>query len=233
MSHRRTVVELVGETAADLAALVWPVACAGCGVSDRELCAHCRSVLADARPLTLTSALAPVPVYARGPYNGVLRATIVAYKHGGRTGLARPLGAQFTYPLRLALRHAGAAPLIVAAPSRAATVRRRGFRPVETLLTAALRVDPGPTTPVRALTATRGRRGQVGLDALARDQNAARIAVRASQRELLRGRDVVVIDDIMTTGATVRAACAVLAAEGARVTAVAVLAVVAHVNTAT
>lgn len=219
------------EVLKDLAALVWPVACVGCGAADRELCARCVAGLRDASPLTVTSELAGVPAYARGPYSGVLRRVIVAYKHGERTGFARLLGDQLTHPLTRAMAHARTHPLLIPAPSRAAQVRRRGFRHVEATLRAASKRVPDPATPVRALRSTRGRRGQVGLDAAARNANAARIAVREGFQRDLRGRDVILVDDIMTTGATVRAACGVLNQAGARVVAVAVLAAVTYEGT--
>lgn len=219
------------ESLHDLSALVWPVACVGCGAADRELCRRCLDALRGAAPLAIETPLAQVPGYARGPYTGVLRDVIVAYKHGGRAGFARPLGAQLAHPLARALSHAEGAPLLVAAPSRAAQVRRRGFRHVDAVLAAALQQIPDPATPVRALRSTRGRRSQVGLDAVTRAQNAARVSVRASRRAELRGREVILIDDIMTTGATVRAACDAVTAAGARVVAVAVLAAVAYEGT--
>ena len=219
------------ELLADLAALVWPVACVGCGAADRALCASCHEELATVSPLVIESPLARVPAYARGPYEGVLRETIVAYKHGGQAGFAKTLGAQLALPLAAAVRQASASPLIIAAPSRAAQVRKRGFRHVEAALKAALKSVPDPATHVRALRSTRGRRGQVGLEAAARARNASRVAVRHRFHEAVRGRDVIVVDDIMTTGATVRAACDVLTQAGARVVAVAVLAAVTYEGT--
>lgn len=212
----------------DLAALVWPVACVGCGAADRELCRHCRSGLRNASPLTVETELTEVATYARGSYTGVLREVVIAYKHGGRAGFARLLGEQLSHPLSRALAQASEMPLVVAAPSRAGSVRKRGFRHVEAVVKAALVLLPDPAQPVRVLRSTRGRQGQVGLDAETRTHNAAHVAVRSHWRARLRGRDVVVVDDILTTGATVRAVCDVLTAAGARVVAVAVLAVVAH-----
>ncbi|WP_017793169.1 ComF family protein [Leucobacter salsicius] len=219
------------EALRDLAALVWPVTCVGCGAADRELCARCMAELRDAVPSTVTSALAGVPAYARGPYAGVLRRVIVAYKHGERAGFARILGEQLAHPLARAIAHAYTRPLLIAAPSRAAQVRRRGFRHVEAALRVACGGVPDPATPVRALRSTRGRQGQVGLDAATRAENAARIAVRSGYRRKLRGREVILIDDIMTTGATVLAARRALTAAGARVVAVAVLAAVTYEGT--
>lgn len=219
------------EVLKDLSALVWPVTCVSCGAADREICEHCLADLRGAIPLTVTSQLAEVPSYARGPYSGVLRRMVIAYKHGGRVGFARPLGEQLAYPLARAMSHAHARPLLIAAPSRSAQVRRRGFRHVEAAIRVANRVAPDPAPLVRALRSTRGRQGQVGLDASARAANASRVVVRRRYRSALRGREVILVDDILTTGATVRAAAEVLRAVGARVVAVALLATVAYEGT--
>ncbi|MBP1327081.1 putative amidophosphoribosyltransferase [Leucobacter exalbidus] len=219
------------ELLADLGALVWPVACVSCGAADRALCDPCRTRLRTAAPLAYESVLAPVPAYARGPYAGELRAVVVAYKHEQRTGFARVLGEQLAHPLVRALSHASEPPLLIAAPSRASQLRARGFRHVDAMIAAAMKHDPDRATLMRALTSTRGRRSQVGLDAATRAQNAARIAVRRSCHARLRGREVIVVDDIMTTGATVRAACEALQAVGARVIAAAVLASVSYEGT--
>lgn len=221
----------VCEALRDLAALVWPVTCVGCGAADRDLCAHCTAQLRDAAPGTVTSSLAGVPAYARGPYAGVLRSVLVAYKHGERPGFAKLLGAQLALPLRRAIAHAHTTPLLIAAPSRSERVRQRGFRHVEAAMRVACREIPDPATPVRALRSTRGRQGQVGLDAAMRAENAARIAVRGGYNRILQGRDVILVDDIMTTGSTVRAARSALNAAGARVVAVAVLAAVTYEGT--
>lgn len=219
------------EVLKDLAALVWPVACVGCGAANRELCSNCVAELQGARPLTVTSPLAGIPTYARGPYEGVLRSVLLAYKHDGSAGFARLLGEQLAHPLSYAIARAHAPPLLVAAPSRAAQVRKRGFRHVEAAVRAARHSVPDPAPLVRALRSTRGRQGQVGLDAASRAANAARVAVRRTYRSSLNGREVVLVDDIMTTGATVRAAVDALRAAGARVVAVAVLAAVAYEGT--
>ena len=130
-------------------------------------------------------------------------------------------------------RPAGA-PLIVCVPSRPARVRQRGYRHVEVILSHAVRalrrsggrlssgaVLDVPRRPVRALRALPGRTGQVGLTSSERVRNAQRITVRRGARARVRGRRVVVVDDVVTTGATVTAACETLRVAGAKVVAVA------------
>lgn len=182
-----------------------------------------------------------VPLYAAGPYEGVPRAVLVAQKHQGRAGFSRELGRRILDPLRAALDHAERPerPLIVCVPSRRARVRERGYRHVELIVRAALRASDvargtsiaRETGPKRVLRPLIGRTAQVGLNADERDRNARLIAVRRSWWRRVRGREVVVVDDVVTTGATITAACEVLVAAGARVVAAVALCVVERRDT--
>ena len=238
---------LLRELRLDLLALVWPTACVGCGRPDRDCCLPCLVELQRDAPLRHPSI--GVPCVVRGAYDGPLRALLVAFKHEGRTGFARELGPELRRPLlaALALCEGPAPPVIVAAPSRRSRVRRRGYHHLDLLLNAAMRGGrvlggrvPGGRAPggresdpghriaalrVRALRATRGRSSQVGLGPADRARNAARVAVRRSARAVLRGREVILVDDVITTGATVLAAGGVLEQAGARVVAVVALCV--------
>lgn len=227
------------ELGLDLLALLWPTRCVACGTPDRDLCDPCLGDLLLWRPL-LRSELIPaappvpppvllsgsLPLLACGPYEGSLKSLIVGVKHEGRVGFARVLGPLLLRPLAEALQlGAGRCPpAVVTAPSRAARVRRRGYRHVELILRRALRCGPLPgVRSVRALRALPGRAGQVGLDRRQRDRNAALVAVRRPHRARLAGREVILVDDIVTTGATATEACRALAACGARVIAVVAL----------
>ena len=240
---------LLAELGHGILGLLWPTQCVACGAPDRDCCDACRAELRRIEG-TARRACTPTGVVAcvAGPYAGPPRALLLACKHAGRTGFARQLGALLRAPLREALSNARgpAPPLIVAAPSRAAGVRRRGYRHVELIIRAALRgsrldrrlgdrldrrLGDQPILVPRALRALRGRRSQLGLSAEERRRNARLVAVRASARGILRGREVVLVDDVVTTGATVDAACRVLAAAGARVVGVAALCAVERADT--
>ena len=171
-----------------------------------------------------------------GQYEGTLRSLLVAFKHAGQIGFARELGQRLNAPIRLALSlsRGPTLPLLVTVPSRPARVRARGYRHVDVLVRAALRyASVAPTTSTahaqrpwlvpRALRARRGRTAQVGLSASERQRNAALVEVTPAARSVLRGREVVLIDDVVTTGATVAAARGALTDAGAQVIAIVAL----------
>lgn len=225
---------------ADLMALVWPTSCVGCGAADRDCCADCRAQVRGAQvPAIWVHAPAGVTVCAASWYSGALREMLVACKHQGRTGFARELGVRLRTSLRAVLSGRMGTVYVVTAPSRAARVRERGYRHVDMIVRRAIRrwvIDgeglsdalsprPSPSLPPsphvrllpRALKALPGRSGQVGLDAHARAANAALITIGTAARYRLRGAQVVLVDDIVTTGATVAAAKHELEAAGAEV----------------
>lgn len=210
----------------DLLALVWPCACVVCGAPDRQLCRGCRlelrSSAGDEHRALVASGLS---IHAAGPYEGALRALLIGYKHAGRTGFASILGARLEAPFRSALDLANSlSPAIVTVPSRPAKVRERGYRHVDSLTRIALRRTRSkkcrPLLLSGALRALPGRTGQVGLDPRERERNARLLRVPRRMRAALRGREVVLVDDIVTTGATVTAAARELELVGATVIAV-------------
>lgn len=165
-----------------------------------------------------------MPVFSLGRYAGARRNAIVAVKEHGRADLVRPLGDALRGGLRqLVMWGVLDAPLaVVPAPTRRHAARRRGGDPVARMAVAATSGGQDVNV-VRALRMTALVRDSVGLSSAARQRNVAgRVRPWGSPHGL--DGDVVVVDDIVTTGATVSESVRVLQTSGARVIAVLALA---------
>ncbi len=167
---------------------------------------------------------AGVPVFSLGRYAGVRRNAIVAVKEHGRADLIRPLGTALRDGLRQLLRWGVVdAPLIVVpAPTRRRAARRRGGDPVTRIARAATS-GARDASVVPALQMTAFVRDSVGLSSAARQKNVAGRVRCMGGIDGLPG-DVVVVDDIVTTGATAAESVRVLQTCEAGVVAVLALA---------
>ena len=208
--------DVIADALADLLDLVLPRDCAGCTAPGRTLCARCDGALR-ALPVLHRPADAPggPPVTAAGTYDGVLRSLLLAHKERGRVVLAGPLGRA----LAGAAAVHGRGAVLVPVPSSTQAVRARGHDHARRLAAAA-----GRRLGVRsAAVLVQARRvdDQAGLDAAARSSNLAGALVA---RRRLDGLAVVVVDDVVTTGATLAEAARALEAAGADVRGAAVVA---------
>ncbi|MEU7056400.1 ComF family protein [Streptomyces sp. NPDC046197] len=202
----------------DLTDLVLPAECGGCGRSRTVLCPECRAALGGAAPRRVR----PVPeppglpaVHAAAPYADEVRAALLAHKERGALALAGPLGTALAGAVRAGLREAGArvdvtrldgAVLLVPVPSARRAVRARGHDPARRIALAAAAELRRSGTPARVLAALRQRRAvadQSGLNSRQRLDNLARaLEVTAGGGRLLLGGPVVLVDDLITTGAS-------------------------------
>ena len=216
--------------AAALLDLVLPAECAGCGGAGVCWCATCASDLAAACfPLPRHTPPSPCPpgmppVVAAARYTGALRAAIVAVKDGGRADarpLLTPLLAQAI--LVAAAHHQDLA--LVPMPSSRAAVRRRGEASVTVLCRQANALLGHPHQVLEALSPARRVADQAGLGSAERRANlVGAYAVPPRWRDELAGRDVLLVDDVVTTGATLTEGARALRAAGAHVVGAAVVA---------
>jgi predicted amidophosphoribosyltransferase len=214
--------------ARSLVELVLPRSCAGCEEPGPLLCTRCREVLAGpAEPTRPRPCPAGFPsTWTVTAYDGPARAAILAHKEHGRLALAAPLGWALAQGIAAA---AGSRPvLIVPVPSRAAATRQRGHDPVLRMARVAarrLRAD-GHVASVRPLLrAARRVADQAGLSSGARAANLSG-AHRIRRFGALPGPDVcvIVVDDVVTTGASLAEAVRALRAAGVDVHGAAVVA---------
>lgn len=159
-----------------------------------------------------------------GEHDGVLREVVLAWKRGGHTRLTPTIGAL------LAASVCALEPVSVVCLVPVPTTRRSRRRRGGDLLAAAtqeasrrLQAVGVRSTVVPALAFERVPRDQVGLAARERRGNLDG-ALRRSHRRVPGGADVVVVDDVVTTGATVAEAVRVLVTDGVAVLGAAVVA---------
>ena len=149
-----------------------------------------------------------------------MREAIHALKYDRLHRAARPLGRMLAETIA---QLAGEAPpelLVVPVPLHRLKYAQRGFNQARSLAVEALRFlrkshpEWGLTLAASTLMRLRATASQAGLTPRQRRLNV-RGAFSVSDRKQVAGRDVLVIDDILTTGATARAAAKALMDAGA------------------
>lgn len=213
--------------------LLLPTACVGCGATRTQLCPDCRTLLVAAEPLR-TRPAHPAPglpeVYAAVRYEGPIRQVLLHHKERGALRLATPLGQALALAVRAAFPATpvpGYPLLLVPMPSTAQATRARGHDPMARIARAAasaLRRSGVPTRVVPALRHARAVADQSGLDAAARQRNLRGALTVHAHGEALRAGHVLVVDDLVTTGASLSEASRALGESGIDVLAAAVVA---------
>ena len=200
------VARLPGPKDAAAAALAQPLRIGGvrCGVDTRPLCrACCHELLPIREPVKVGANLWVWPAFETDER---ILAVVHALKFSRRERLAPWLARAMAegLPAR-AFPNDGCNPVQVPVPMDRGSLRRRGFNQAERLATA-LAASLGGRVERRAVVKIRATAPQSTLGSDERARNVAG-AMDVGARDVVLGRRVILVDDLVTTGATA-AACA-------------------------
>ena len=194
--------------------LLLGASCPGCSAPGWGVCQECRAALLT--PVREIQRDLPVPLIAACAYRPLLAHIIPRYKDDGALHLDRFLGGL----LARSVEALGPPPdaRLVAVPSLARVVRARGFDHAGRLAEVAAR-RAGLAVAPKAL-----RRSDAGLDQRGLTRQERALNLHGSMLAADPGRPVVVVDDVATTGSSLREAIRALLAAGVTVLGAAVIA---------
>lgn len=194
-----------------LADLLAPPVCAACDARlprRSVFCAACAHAVVHAEAQPAIDDVPPLVAFAL--FGGAVADALRRLKYGGRSDLAVPLG----HLARRAARSARVlADVVIPVPLHPARLAERGYNQAA-LLGAEVAEELGVPLSARALSRTRHTPQQARLDRASRLGNVAG-AFRVRTPVQVRGRRVLLIDDVSTTGATLAACAAALREAGA------------------
>jgi len=204
---------------AGLLDLLLPPSCPGCGREGVLVCDRCRRHLGarlDAPPGlpiglpgSLPAGLAQLEWCA--PFTGPTRAALHALKYAADRRLAGPLGELLAARWR---RAGGGGDLLVPVPVSAARLRERGYDQAVLLADEA-----GAQLGLPVVAALRRSRATAAQYALGRQERGANVraafSIDPGLAPRVRGRWIVLVDDVVTTGSTMAACAAALVSAGA------------------
>jgi ComF family protein len=201
-----------------------PAKCVGCGREGEPVCPACTRLF-DVRvdlpagiPIGLPADIPDGILQLEwcAPYTGAVRRALHDLKYAGEKRLAPPLGEAIA---RRWARAGAGGDVLVPVPVHADRLAKRGYDQAELLTRRAAASLGLPMAPI--LERTRSTTAQFDLDRRRRATNVVgAFRVRPGPpggdvARLLEGRWIVLVDDVVTTGATVNALAAALRGAGA------------------
>jgi ComF family protein len=187
--------------------LIFPSRCAVCESKGPNLCARCEFVLVS-RPHRFSRGIASGLAATR--YSPEISKLLVGFKDQGQFSLAGQLGV-LMLPLSVEINRLNFMVDLVPVPSRSENFSKRGFVP-GVLLAKTLCKNSANSRVMNCLVFKKAVKDQVGLSSLERARN---ISGSMSTNQRVSGRPVYLVDDVVTTGATIQEAWRTMTLAGA------------------
>lgn len=184
-------------------AIFFPTVCVGCGhatvAGGRLVCVFCiDEQLAPAPPdedLILPAGVSDCRSAWLFDKHGTLQVLLHALKYRGLGRVGVELGEAAARRLRLSEA------LFVPVPLHPSRQRQRGYNQARRIAEGIAAVAGGEVAPDGSVVRTRRTRTQTGFDLLKRSDNL-RGAFEADDPDVFRNREICLVDDVFTTGAT-------------------------------
>ncbi len=200
--------------------IIFPRRCVGCGCERESVCIRCLSAV----PLASKNGTVDHDIISMFDYKDpVIRTSIWNLKYKRHRTIADALGRMlYEYLIddlaeREALEHF-TRPILIPIPSAKKRLRMRGFNQAELLAEAIMRSDKEHVFMLvaDALVKTRNTTPQAKIKNRTERLKNLRDAFAVTRPELIRGRNIILVDDVATTGATISEAKKVLKQAGAK-----------------
>lgn len=212
----------IGEWVSVAGDLLLGAACPGCGRAGVGLCTGCRTALDATEPYPTRPMPCPPgfpTTITGGPYDELMRQLISAHKERQAWLLTPALGRRLARSAAPLLGQAGEAPVyLVPVPSAATAVRSRGRDATAAIAAAAARrLDRGGVGRVRMVRLLRPARRLADQSELTETERHANLAgayaIRPARLPRRPGQ-LIVVDDLVTTGSSITEAARALTAAG-------------------
>ena len=224
------VFRFVSELATDFANLLFPTLCLGCSRSltanERILCTHCRINLPetgqhrepyDINLLNKFAGKVPVKFLASFVYftkGGIVQKLIHQIKYRGQKEAAKELANWYGYQLKTESMLVDNADMLVGVPLHKSRFNQRGYNQADWIaegLSEALAIPLRTDVLIRK----RFKSSQTRKNKMERWENVKTVFDVPDHREVA-GKNVIIVDDVLTTGATIEACAAELLKAGCR-----------------
>lgn len=200
------------------AELLWPARCIGCRMLGSDLCTRCLGTARKQEVQRLRGHAYLDALVVAAPLKGIIETAVYALKYRGMRQLAVPLG-DWTAGV-IGLRRStstmfGANPLIVPVPLHVSRLRERDYNQAA-LLARRLSMIAAMPLSESVLVRLRNTGSQVRTYSRIERLDNMRGAFSVTEAKTVTDRDIVLVDDVCTTGATLEDCARALKESGAR-----------------